>query len=133
MYENGRGVAENYEKAIEYYGLGCEIGYISFCDRLGEVYDDLGNKELAAKYHKLGCYNEDNKLKEFMDCADLGFSNLKAGNIFKAGEYFRVSCNIGENNETVRNNQVAQKRWRDACLKLEEIRYEALKKDEQER
>lgn len=36
-YDNGRGVKQDYEKAKEYYGKACDLGFQKACDNYASV------------------------------------------------------------------------------------------------
>lgn len=38
LYEEGKGVRQDYAKAVEYYKKGCDLGYAISCERLGDLY-----------------------------------------------------------------------------------------------
>lgn len=73
LYEEGKGVRQDYAKAAEYYKKGCDLGYAVPCEGLGELYMkgkgvprnrssakrlfgkacDLGEQEACNKYREL--------------------------------------------------------------------------------
>lgn len=73
LYEEGKGVRQDYAKAVEYYKKGCDLGYALPCKRLADLYMvgkgvprnrssakrlfgkacDLGEQEACNKYREL--------------------------------------------------------------------------------
>lgn len=73
LYEQGKGVRQDYAKAAEYYKKGCDLGYALPCEGLGDLYMkgkgvprnrssakrlfgkacDLGEQEVCNKYREL--------------------------------------------------------------------------------
>lgn len=73
LYEDGKGVRQDYAKATEYHKKGCDLGYAEPCERLGDLYIagkgvprnrssakrlfgkacDLGEQEACDKYREL--------------------------------------------------------------------------------
>lgn len=73
LYEEGKGVRQDYAKAAEYYKKGCDLGYAMPCEALGDLYMkgkgvprnrssakrlfgkacDLGNQVACNKYREL--------------------------------------------------------------------------------
>ena len=77
LYENGRGVDQNYKKALENYKLAADQGDILSMLRLGNIYDSgIGikqDKERADLYYRESLINIDNKISEFFDTPNLEY------------------------------------------------------------
>lgn len=102
-YDEGKGISQDYQKALYYYKKAADLGNSSACNNLGCMYDSgkgvARDYSLAVRYFQKGA-----DLGNATACNNVGscYENGEGGLLgakpdkYKALKYYKKACNLGD-------------------------------------